>query len=302
MTGSVPQDDFSASVGTTGTVAVGGSTTGEIEVGSQHDSDWFAVTLEAGKTYRIEVKGTATGDGTLTNPVLDGVYDATGGFVGGYDDGGTGKNSLTVFTPDADGTYYVAAGARIINPRYPAYTGTYTVAVEEAVEEVAGAVDDSDDFSASVLTTGTVAVGGSVTGEITRLGVGRRDHDWFAVTLEAGKAYRIDVKGADTGDGTLVDPVLDGVYDASGGLVGGTGNDDGGTGKNSLKLFTPDADGTYYVAARAYDAATGTYTVAVEEMPDDFAASVATTGTVAVSGSATGEIGSGHSTTATGSR
>ena len=91
------------------------------------------MTLEAGKTYRIDVKGAATGDGTLTNPILAGVYDATGGLVGGTfdDDSGVGVNSLKVFTPDADGTYYVAAGARSINPRYPAYTGTYTVAVEE---------------------------------------------------------------------------------------------------------------------------------------------------------------------------
>ena len=132
----------------------------------------------------------------------------------------------------------------------------------------------SDDFSASVATTGTVAVGGSATGEIGLVAGSQRDHDWFAVTLEAGKTYRIDVKGADTGDGTLTNPVLAGVYDVSGGLVGGTGDDDGGTGRNSLKVFTPAADGTYYVAARAHGAAIGTYTVAVDEVPaDDYAAS-----------------------------
>ena len=270
-------DDFSGSVWTTGTVAVGGSATGEIgsAAGSRHDHDWFAVTLEAGKTYRIDVKGADTGDGTLLDPILVGVYDASGGLIGGTgdDDGGTGRNSLKVFAPDAAGTYYVAARAHGAN------TGTYTVAVEEV----------PDDYSASVATTSTVAVGGSATGEIT-LTAGPRDHDWFAVTLEAGKTYRIDVKGASTGDGTLANPILVGVYDASGGFVGGTGDDDGGTGRNSLKAFTPEADGTYYVAARAHGAATGTYTVAVEEVPDDYSASVATTGTVAVGGSATGEI------------
>ena len=270
-------DDFSGSVWTTGTVAVGGSATGEIgsAAGSRHDHDWFAVTLEAGKTYRIDVKGADTGDGTLLDPVLVGVYDASGGLIGGTgdDDGGTGRNSLKVFAPEAAGTYYVAARAHGAN------TGTYTVAVEEV----------PDDYSASVATTSTVAVGGSATGEIT-LTAGPRDHDWFAVTLEAGKTYRIDVKGASTGDGTLANPILVGVYDASGGFVGGTGDDDGGTGRNSLKAFTPEAAGTYYVAARAHGAATGTYTVAVEEVPDDYSASVATTGTVAVGGSATGEI------------
>ena len=276
-------DDFSASVATTGTVAVGGSATGEIgpAVGSQGDHDWFAVTLEAGKTYRIDVKGADTGDGTLANPVLVGMYDASGGFIGGTgdDDGGTGWNSLKVFTPGADGTYYMAVRAHGDN------TGTYTVAVED--------VSTADDYSASVLTTGTVAVGGSIAGKVTLLDAGRRDHDWFAVTLEAGKTYRIDVKGAATGDGTLADPVLDGVYDASGGFIGGTRDDNTGTGRNSLKLFSPDADGIYHVAARAHGANTGTYTVAVEEVavvPDDFTASVATTGTVAVGGSVTGAI------------
>ena len=272
-------DDYSASVATTGTVAVGGSATGEIGLvaGSQRDHDWFAVTLEAGKTYRIDVKGADTGDGTLENPVLVGVYDASGGLVDGTgdDDGGTGKNSLKLFTPDADGTYYVAARA------HGAATGTYTVAVEEV----------PDDYSASVATTGTVAVGGSATGEIQPAIGSWRDHDWFAVTLEAGKIYRIDVKGAATRDGTLADPVLAGVYDASGGLIGGTGDDNGGPSRNSMKMFAPEAAGTYYVAARAHGGNTGTYTVAVEEAPDDFVASVATTGTVAVGGSATGEIG-----------
>ena len=80
------------------------------------------------------------------------------------------------------------------------------------------------DIEATVHTVGSVSVGGSVAGEITLLEDGQRDHDWFAVALEAGKTYRIDVRGASTGDGTLANPILDGVYDASGGLVGGTGD------------------------------------------------------------------------------
>ena len=279
----VPADDFSASVGTTGTVAVGGSVTGAVTLleGGQRDNDWFAVTLEAGKTYRIDLKGAGTGDGTLADPILAGVYDATGVLIGGTgdDNGGTGRNSQKLFTPDADGTYYVAARAHGVA------TGTYTV----AVEDVSAAADD---FSASTGTTGTVTVGGSATGKITLSGDGQPDQDWFAVTLQAGKTYRIDLKGADTGDGSLTNPMLAGVYDASGVLIGGTGDDNTGTGRNSLKLFTPDADGTYYVAARAHGAAeTGSYTVAVEDVSgDDFSASLATTGTVTVGGSATGKI------------
>ena len=268
-------DDFSASIGTPGTVAVGGTATGEITVlAGFRDHDWFAVSLEAGKLYRVEVRGSETGDGTLRDPILVGLYDAAGTFVGGGDDnGGQGRNSLTAFAPGTSGTYYVAARAHGVN------TGTYTVAVTElAVSE--------DDFSASTATTGTVTVGGTATGEINDQG----DRDWFAVSLEAGKAYRVEVRGSETGDGTLADPVLVGLYDASGTFVGGTGDDNSGQGRNSLTVFTPETTGTYYVAARAHGADIGTYTVAVAELEDDFSATTATTGTVAVGGTATGEI------------
>ena len=46
----------------------------------------------------------------------------------------------------------------------------------------------TDDYASSISTTGSVVMGGSVTGEIEFWG----DRDWFAVTLEAGKTYRFD--------------------------------------------------------------------------------------------------------------
>ena len=265
-------DDFAAGTGTTGRVAVGGSATGEIE--AAHDSDWFAVTLEADKGYRIDLKGERTGDGTLRNPHLDRIYDAGGTSVGGADDnGGKGRNSRTIFTPEEDGTYYVAAGG------VDDHTGTYTLSVEAW-----------DDFAAGTGTTGRVEVGGSATGEIEAA----HDSDWFAVTLEAGKSYRFDLKGQDTGDGTLADPYLAGVHDADGALIPNTWDYDSGEGRNSRTTFTPDKDGTYYVAAGAVDDRTGTYTLSVEAWNDpaanDLAADVGTTGRVAVGGSATGEM------------
>ena len=52
-------DDYASTTQTTGTVPVGGSATGEIE--TSRDRDWFAVTLEAGTTYRIDLNGSRTG-------------------------------------------------------------------------------------------------------------------------------------------------------------------------------------------------------------------------------------------------
>ena len=267
-------DDFPAGTGTTGTVAVGGSARGEIATGG--DEDWFAVTLEAGKTYWIDLKGSWTGHGTLSDPYLRGVHDAAGNRLAGTtnDDGGEGYNSRVTFTAGEHATYYVAAGG------YADLEGTYTLSVTDVAAGV------PDDFPAGTGTTGTVAVGGSAMGEIETEG----DEDWFAVTLEAGKTYRIDLEGFWTGDGTLRNPYLRGVHDAAGNRLAGTTNDDGGASVNSRVIFTAGEDATYYVAAGAYADYEGIYTLSVTEVSDDFPAGTGTTGTVAVGGSATGEI------------
>ena len=264
-------DDFAAGTGTSGTVAVGASATGEIE--TSYDVDWFAVTLEVGKTYRIDLEGAATGAGTLSDPYLRGVHDYNGSLIAGTtnNDGGIGRNSRVTFTPEAGGTYYVAAGARWEHYQ----TGTYTLSVTEVV----------DDFVAGTGTSGTAAVGGSARGEIETAG----DVDWFAVTLEEGRAYRIDLKGFSTRGGTLLDPYLRGIHDADGIFIAGTTNNDGGWGLNSQVTFTAIEGGTYYVAAGAWEGGTGTYTLSVTEVPDDYAAGIGTTGTVIVGGSAPGE-------------
>ena len=200
------------------------------------------------------MKGFDTSRGTLVNPYLRGIYDGDGVLISGSwnEDGGTGNNSRVVFTPDEAGTYYVSAESAA------GRTGTYALSVTEG----------TDDFSADTSTTGQVSVGGSVTGEIELFG----DRDWFAVTLEAGKSYVIDLEGSDTGRGTLPDPYLVGIYDANGDLISGTNNDDGGLSDNSRIVFTPDEGGTYYVSVgesvRSYSDHVGTYTLSVEEVRD----------------------------------
>ena len=130
-------DGYKANTGTNGTVAVGDSATGTIEY--VDDRDWFAVTLEEGETYRFQMKGSGTGDGTLQHPRLYGIHDADGDLVkdvpkyvlwvahlANYVD------SMT-FTPAEDGTYYVAAGSRPFawnEVDYHHGVGTYTLDVD----------------------------------------------------------------------------------------------------------------------------------------------------------------------------
>ena len=59
-------EDFSRNSSTSGRVAVGDTATGRI--GSSGDRDWFAVELVAGRTYVIDLRGSPTGDGTLSDP------------------------------------------------------------------------------------------------------------------------------------------------------------------------------------------------------------------------------------------
>ena len=156
-----------------------------------------------------------------------------------------------------------------------------------------------DDCTQDATTSCTVDVNGSTTGEIETEG----DQDWFKVSLEAGKEYQIRVRGTYTDHGTLLDPHLYGVYRVMGGTatqVPGTEDADDGAAFNSEILFVPPhttGSENYYIAAgteredlgdsdiylpeelnvvigeplgsRAEDIWLGTYTVSVDEPPDE---------------------------------
>ena len=246
-----PDMDLPADTTTTGVIGISNSATGNIETGD--DQDWFAVELVTGRTYLVDLEGTESGLGSLSDPYLFGIYDADGTLVSGTsnDDIGTSLNSRVTFTPTADGTYYVAVGA------FGSEVGTYTVSVKEtsSVSEATG-----EDLPADTTTTGSIEVDSLVTGDIGTSG----DQDWFAVELVTGQVYEVDLEGVATHRGTLSDPYLYGIYDADGNLVADTSNDDiSDLVRNSRVTFTPAADGTYYVAVGAFETHLGTYTLSV---------------------------------------
>ena len=194
-------DEYGTTRLTDARVAVGGSVTGEI--GRPRDRDWFAVELEAGRAYRIELEGAPTDRGTLSDPYLRGIRFNRELLPGTTDDdGGAGLNSRVDILAPETGTYFISVGA------YSFRTGSYRLSVAEA----------DDDYPAAVDTGAAVAVGGSATGTVDY----GSDTDWFAVSLEAGRYYRVDLEGTSTGRGSLEDPVLRGIYDADGRPIGGT--------------------------------------------------------------------------------
>jgi len=243
-----PRDDYSDNISTTGLVTVGGSVAGNIEV--VDDRDWFAVTLQAGRDYTINLEGADTQQGTLARPIIYGGYDAAGTSIPNTmaTDGGTGNNPRLLVTTQDAGKYYICVGA------FSGTLGTYKLSVLEG----AGGGGE-DDYLSTTATAGHVMVGGSAAGSIGTA----NDSDWFHVTLVAGTPYTIDLEGSPTGQGNLSDPAINGVYDASGAFVTGTAMDDGGTGYNSRLYFTPTTSGSYYISAGAVGAVTGTYKLSV---------------------------------------
>ena len=242
-------DEYTADTSTTGRATVGGSVPGEIA--EPGDVDWFAVDLVAGRAYKIDLEGTWSAPGQILDPALKGIHDEDGNLISGTvaGGGGGGLDARLYFTATETGTHYIAAGAGA-NTHYR--VGTYELSVEDI------GVDDG--YSADTSTSGRVAVNGTASGNITE----PWGWDWFAVEFVAGTAYRIDLKGSPTGDGTLTDPYLRGIYDAQGSIVPDTANGDGGVGNNARLDFTASETGTFYISAGAYD--TGTYVLAVDEV------------------------------------
>ncbi|MFP6827310.1 MAG: pre-peptidase C-terminal domain-containing protein, partial [Pseudohongiellaceae bacterium] len=162
-------DSIPENTSTTAIVVVGGSVTSEID--ESGDRDWFAVSLTAGNTYLIDLEGSPTSAGTLSDPYLSGIYNSSGSLISGTtnDDGGTSLNSQLEFTATSSGTHYISAGA------FSSNIGTYRLSIDD---QGGGDVDDHGETAG---TAGSIAVDGSVTGEIEVSG----DRDWFAVSLTA---------------------------------------------------------------------------------------------------------------------
>ena len=134
--------DLPANATTSGVVVVNGSAArsdihkpvavrddeGEI-TGYTFDTDWFRVELKAGRTYRIDMKGQilsspgldipgepVDAELTLSLPEIRAIYDADGAYLynttsRGATDAANRPHHLArvEFTPEEDGTYYIAA-------------------------------------------------------------------------------------------------------------------------------------------------------------------------------------------------
>ncbi|MDP9423171.1 MAG: pre-peptidase C-terminal domain-containing protein [Pseudomonadota bacterium] len=250
-------DDHGASAASAGTLSIGAATAGVWEAGD--DSDWYAITLEAGSSYSFSLSASTPG---ITSRPLQ-IYDASGQLVA-EDASGSALPATFMFSAATNGTYYVAAtrGSDYYNPHGD---GNYSLTAQLVPGELAG----------NVLTTGTITIGSTVNGTWQASG----DSDWYAVSLTAGQAYSFALSSS-------VGSVDLALYDSSGNQLSISFN--GAFDNFGAVGFTAQATGTYYVGASSQHVGSATYSVTATTYTDDFASSSLTTGTATVDGAAVG--------------
>jgi hypothetical protein len=254
-----PPDD----TGTGAVLSVGEAATGEVQFAG--DGDWFRLEAEAGRTYRIDLEGRATGGGTLADPFLR-IFGADGAPIREDDDGGEGPNARSGFTAATAGTYFIAASSVSDD------TGSYRLSAALLAGEIAD----------NTATEGTLRLGRHHSGRIDFNG----DEDWYRLEVQAGRTYVVDVEGSSTLRGTLVDPVLR-VLNADGNPI--IENDDGGVGFNGQAGFMAAEDGHVFIAAGGL-AGEDSYAVRARELHGDIAGDLTTGADLALGSGMQGRI------------
>ena len=261
-----------------------------------NDVDWVRASLLANVRYHISFD---VGKCPQT-AVIEGIHDADGTAIPMTSSSGACSASL-YFTPPTKADYYIAVtgkGSQFVNQddrlkgtyhdRYP-FTGADAILVVsvvvnyctgESLDTLSYALTPLSEPAGGDLPAGTSAagrapIGSSVTGNIESA----TDRDWFRVRFNGRigeRVYWLELKGADTGDGTLPDPLIVGIYDRQGNYIpyshvlgqSLTWNNDSGQGRNAITDFTEPCAGDYFVAVAGFEGSTGVYTLSVTDITD----------------------------------
>ena len=265
------------------------------------DVDWVRASLLANVPYHISFD---VGKCPQT-AVIEGIHDADGTAIPMTSSSKACSASM-YFTPPTKGDYYIAVtgkGSQFVDKddvdddgrlkgtyhdRYP-FTGADAILVVSVVRNYcAGESADTQrdaltplsepsggDLPAGTSASGRAPIGSSVTGNIESA----TDRDWFRVRFDGRmgeRVYWLELKGADTGDGTLPDPLIVGIYDRQGNYIpfshvlgqSKTRDNDSGYGRNAITDFTAPCAGDYFVAVAGFEGSTGAYTLSVTDITD----------------------------------
>jgi Ca2+-binding RTX toxin-like protein/subtilisin-like proprotein convertase family protein len=243
----MPVDDYGNDLTSLGVITPGQSVTGSLL--TQNDTDWFKVTLEAGKGYVLRLQGATSGNGTLADPVLE-IRNADGTVIQTLDNGLMLNEPAGLFTPALSGIYYLVARAA----DGAADTGSYKLTVR--------APDDHGNTRASAT---SVRLGDETLGAIqwndgefgaraiNSVGLASdMDEDWFSFTANKDDVLSFTVQLA--GGSQLSRPMVE-IIDSDGRTVGVADGLETVNGRATATFKAPSS-GAFY--ARIVDGAGGT--------------------------------------------
>ena len=246
-----------------------------------------------GKTYLIDGRLTPGSELSGTLPVHDGYFGKphyfgldgleVGRYTVSFSTGGIDSIHTLLRRPGYDDTWLLTDQA-FGRSSYTFDVRPHTVGTHYAllyIREGAGG-----DFTATLeeampsLTVGGPAVEGEIREDQGNNYPGYGTYMLFySADLEDGETYQVDVKGKDSGDGTMKHTMLSHVQAPDGSFVEDDNNlfaVGGGEGRNTRYVFTADQDGTYFlkVGGRIFGFAddvsryrAGTFKVSIQEVP-----------------------------------
>ena len=263
-----PADDYADTLDgelTAGQLVVGERLTAGIQ--APGDLDLFKFVAEPGVIYQFDALGyagiassNATVDATeiLSDPFMR-LFGERGELIFRADDGGIGGDARAYYKneSDTDQTVFLQVSSANTNQ-----LGTYQV----EVNPYAFVDNDIGDIPAEAK---PITLGETIESDLLMRG----DVDVFAVNLLEGERYVFHLRGAGTGEGTLIDPYLE-LLTGDNGVLSVASDDNSGWYENARISYVAQSSGEHFLKvtadtpANGEEIGTGSYTLITRE-PDD---------------------------------
>ncbi len=246
----MPADDVPNDLSTRVMLAPGDSFEGALL--THNDQDWFGIRLIANQDYVFQLKASASGHGSLEDPLLE-IRSASGDLLVTKDNMLLSNDASVLFTPTATANYYLVAKAA----HGDIDSGTYLLTTRSP-DDHGNTREDASHLTLNQTAQGAIQWSDGSFGvrAIDSIGLATdADEDWFQFEADAGQILSLTGKIA-TGS-SLSRPMLE-VVDASGRTVAIA---DGleTTGGLAAATFKAVNAGTYYGRLIDGAGATGAY-------------------------------------------
>lgn len=215
---------------TTASITGTGTTSGIL--GQSEDSDWYAVTLVAGRSYSFNLTG-AGGLDSLDNGNMS-LLDQAGVRIGNR----VSKDGFITFTAATTGTYFINVEDGFLSDRES--EGNFRI-VSALSDTVVNNIETNQTLSLVARLRGTVDA--------------RGDADWHEFAAQAGRTYTITLAG-DGGAAALASKRLI-VRDGSGDVI--TSDTASAAGEKAVVTFTTTSSGPVYIDVQGNALTTGRF-------------------------------------------